>query len=200
MKQLWIQTVPFQRIAWGSSLAIVITSRRVGGSGVKRLVLSVRPCVRPSVCPSVRCLSTQKSSYFAICRVKQLLNTTVTLKSKKKMAGCVPDSRQSSSIRCISSSFLFHNGTFCHFLIRSQLEYDGGRAYTDSRHVLILAVLSGFGYTASYTVPTAPSTKSAVLPGPSCKLSSAGYVSVRDFQLSVKFSTELSICHYYSNS
>ena len=97
------------------------------------------------------------------------------------MAGYVPDSRQSSSIRCISSSFLFNNGTFRHFLIQSQLEYDGGRAYTDSRHVLILAVHSGFGYTASYTVPTASSTKSAVLPGPGCKLSSAGYVSARDF-------------------
>ncbi len=44
-------------------------------------------------------------------------------------------------------------------LIRSQLEYDGGRAYTDAGHVFILAL------------------QSAVLPGPSCELCSAGYVS-----------------------
>ena len=50
----------------------IITPRRVGGGGVKQLVLSVRP--------SVRCLSTQKSGYLAIYRVKRLLNTTVTLK------------------------------------------------------------------------------------------------------------------------
>ena len=85
----------------------LFTPRRVGGGGVKQLVLSVRP--------SVRCLSTQKSGYLAIYRVKRLLNTTVTLKSKKKMSGCVPDSRQSGSIRCIYSSFLFNNGAFCHF-------------------------------------------------------------------------------------
>ena len=73
--------------------------------------LSVRPSVHLSIC----CLSTQKSGYLAIYRVKRLLNTTVTLKSKKKMSGCVPDSRQSGSIRCIYISFLFNNGAFCHF-------------------------------------------------------------------------------------
>ena len=31
-------------------LPIIITPRRVGGGGVKQLVLSVRPSVRPSVC------------------------------------------------------------------------------------------------------------------------------------------------------
>ena len=53
----------------------IITPRRVGGSGVKQLVLPVRPSVRLSV----RRLSTQKSGYLAIYRVKRLLNTTVTL-------------------------------------------------------------------------------------------------------------------------
>ena len=61
----------------------------------------------PSVRSSVHCLSTQKSGYVAISRVKRLLNMTVTLKTVK-MSGCVPDSRQRGSIRCISSSFVFN--------------------------------------------------------------------------------------------
>ena len=89
-----------------------------------------------SVCSSVRsfvrCLSTQKSGYLAICKVKRLLNTTATLKSKKKcpvvyliVAKVVPY----ASSPALSA-----------FLIRSQLEYNGGRVYTDSGHVFVLAI------------------------------------------------------------
>ena len=46
-----------------------------------------------SVFLSVWRLSTQKSGYLAIYRVKRMLNTTVTLQSKK-MTWCVPNSRQ----------------------------------------------------------------------------------------------------------
>ena len=47
--------------------------------GVKRLALAV--------CLSGICLSTQKSGYLTIYRVKRLLNTAVTLKSKKNCPG-----------------------------------------------------------------------------------------------------------------
>ena len=62
----------------------VVTPRCVGGGRVKQLVLSVCPSIRPSV----RCLSAQKSGHLAIYRVKQLLNMTVTLKSKKNVRVC----------------------------------------------------------------------------------------------------------------
>ena len=43
------------------------------------------------------------------------------------MCGCVPDSRQTGSIRCISSSFLFNNGTFCHFItVTSRIQWGPG--------------------------------------------------------------------------
>ena len=48
---------------------------------------------------------------------------TVTLKSKKKMSGCVPESRQSGFIRCICSYLTTVHSAI---LIRSQLEYDRG--------------------------------------------------------------------------
>ena len=77
---------------WVRVLNYSFPAARVGGGGVKQLVLSVRPfvclSVRPSVRLSVRCLSTQKSGYLAIYRVKRLLNTTVTLKSKKNVRVC----------------------------------------------------------------------------------------------------------------
>ena len=89
-------------------------------------------------------------------------------------------------------------------LIRSRLEYDRGRAYTDSGHVFILAISHAhhFPYDRQirthtralytlradtqpviymYTLPTTPPTQSAALPGPSCELCTAGYVSARDF-------------------
>ena len=75
-------------------------------------------------------------------------------------------------------------------LIRSQLVYDRGQAYTDSGHVFILAISHAHQalYTlrvdtqpAIYTLPTTPSTQSAVLPGPSCELCTTGYASARDF-------------------
>ena len=44
----------------------------------------------------------------------------------------------SGSTLCISSLSKF-NGMASHFLIRSQLEYEGGQAYGDSGHVFILA-------------------------------------------------------------
>lgn len=45
----------------------------------------------------------------------------------------------SGSTLCISSLPKFNNGMASHFLIRSQLEYEGGQAYADSGHVFILA-------------------------------------------------------------
>ena len=45
----------------------------------------------------------------------------------------------SGSTLCISSLSKFNNGMASHFLIRSQLEYEGGQAYGDSGHVFILA-------------------------------------------------------------
>ena len=110
---------------------LLITPRRVGGGGVKQLVLSVRP--------SVRCLSTQKSDYLAIYRVKRLLNTTVTLKSKKKCPGLYLI--VAKAVPFAVSTALSHLTTVhSAILIRSQLEYDRGRAYTDSGHVFILAI------------------------------------------------------------
>ena len=106
----------------------VITPRRVGGGGVKRLVLSV--------CPSVRCLSTQKSGYLAIYRVKRLLNTTVTLKSKKKCLGVYLIVTKAVPF-ATSAALSYLTAVHSTILIRSQLEYDGGRAYTDSGHVFI---------------------------------------------------------------
>ena len=96
-----------------------------------------------SVCSSVRsfvrCLSTQKSGYLAICKVKRLLNTTATLKSKKKcpvvyliVAKVVPY----ASSPALSYLTMVHSA----FLIRSQLEYNGGQVYTDSGHVFVLAI------------------------------------------------------------
>ena len=58
---------------------------------------------------------------------------------------------------------------------------DCSRSHPPLGDVYTCAIHSGFKYTASYTVPTAPSTKSAVLLGPSYKLCSVGYVSARDF-------------------
>ena len=54
---------------------------------------------------------------LTICRAKQLLNLTVTLKSQN-MSECVPD----SGIDSIPYFFqlLFNNGTVYHFSIRSQ--------------------------------------------------------------------------------
>ena len=43
------------------------------------------------------------------------------------MSGCVPDSRQSGSIRCISSSFLFNNGTFYLFnMVTTRIQWGPG--------------------------------------------------------------------------
>ncbi len=113
----------------------IFTPRRIGGGGVKRLVLSVRPFVHLSV----RCLSTQKLAYLAIYRVKRLLNTTVTLKSKKKCPGVYLI--VAKAVQFAASAALYYLTTVhSAILIRSQLEYDRGRAYTDSAHVFILAI------------------------------------------------------------
>ena len=112
-----------------------ITPRRVGGGGVKQLVLSVRPSVRPSV----RCLSTQKSGYLAIYRVKRLLNATVTLKSRKKCPGVYLIVAKAVPF-AVSTALSYLTTEHSAILIRSQLEYDRGRAYTDSGHVFILAI------------------------------------------------------------
>ena len=117
----------------------IITPRRVGGGGVKQLVLSVRPSVCPSVRPSVRCLSTQKSDYLAIYRVKRLLNTTVTLKSKKKCPGVYLIVAKAVPF-AVSTALSYLTTVHSAILIRSQLEDDRGRAYTDSGHVFILAI------------------------------------------------------------
>ena len=45
----------------------------------------------------------------------------------------------SGSTLCISSLSKLNNGMESHFLIRSQLEYEGQQAYADSGHVFILA-------------------------------------------------------------
>ena len=118
---------------------LVFTPRRVGGGGVKQLVLSVRPSVRPSVRLSVRCLSTQKSGYLAIYRVKRLLNTTVTLKSKKICPGVYLIVAKAVPF-AVSTALSYLTTVHSAILIRSQLEYDRGRAYTDSGHVFILAI------------------------------------------------------------
>ena len=81
-------------------IAIMVTLHVCGG-------LSDWLCL--SVCLSGICLSTQKSCYLVIYRVKDAIakhGSNIEIK-KKKMTGCVPDSYQSSSIHCISSSFLF---------------------------------------------------------------------------------------------
>ena len=109
----------------------MITPRCVGGGGVKQLVLSVRP--------SVRCLSTQKSGYLAIYRVKRLLNTTVTLKSKKKCPGVYLIVAKAVPF-AVSTALSYLTTVQSAILIRSQLEYDRGREYTDSGHVFILAI------------------------------------------------------------
>ena len=90
---------------------MLITPRRVGGGGVKQLVLSVSPSVRPSV----RCLSTQKSGYLAIYRVKRFLNTTVTLKSKKKCSGVYLIVAKAVSFAVSTALSYLTNGALCHF-------------------------------------------------------------------------------------
>ena len=97
--------------------------------------LSVRPSVRLSFC----CLSTQKSGYLAIYRVKRLLNTTVTLKSKKKCPGVYLIVAKAVPF-AVSTALSYLTTVYSAILIRSQLEYDRGRAYTDSGHVFILAI------------------------------------------------------------
>ena len=97
--------------------------------------LSVRPSVRLSIC----CLSTQKSGYLAIYRVKRLLNTTVTLKSKKKCPGVYLIVVKAVPF-AVSTALSYLTTVHSAILIRSQLEYDRGRAYTDSSHVFILAI------------------------------------------------------------
>ena len=105
----------------------------------------------------------------------------------------------------VSTALSFLTTVHSAILIRSQLEYDRGRAYTDSGHVFILAIshahhfpddIQIYTHTRAlytlradtqpviymYTLPTTPSAQSAVLPGPSCELCTAGYVSARDFQ------------------
>ena len=128
-----MQVVP-EGPGFNPQLGPVFITPRVCG-GVKRLVLSVCPSVRLSIC----CLSTQKSGYLTIYRVKRLLNTTVTLKSKKKcpdvyliVAKAVPFA--------VSTALSYLTTVHSAILIRSQLEYDRGRAYTDSGHVFILAI------------------------------------------------------------
>ena len=101
--------------------------------------LSVCPFVRPSVCLSICCLSTQKSGYLAIYRVKRLLNTTVTLKSKKKCPGVYLIVVKAVPF-AVSTALSYLTTVHSAILIRSQLEYDRGRAYTDSGHVFILAI------------------------------------------------------------
>ena len=120
---------------------------------------------------------------------------TVTLKSKKKCPGVyliVAKAVPFAASAALSYLTTVHSA----ILIRSQLEYDGGRTYMDSGHVFILAIghahhfprimralytLCSDTQPAIYTLPTTPSTKSAVLPGPSYEFCSAGYVSARDF-------------------
>ena len=154
-------------------------------------------------CLSVRCLSTQKSAYLAIYRVKRFLNTTVTLKSKKKCPGVYLIVAKAVPF-AVSTAPSYLTTVHSAILIRSRLEYDRGRAYTDSGHAFILAISHAhhFPYDRQirthtralytlradtqpviymYTLPTTPSTQSAALPGPSCELCTAGYVSARDF-------------------
>ena len=143
------------------------------------MVLSVRP--------SVRCLSTQKSGYLAIYRVKRLLNTTVTLKSKKKCPGVYLIVAKAVPF-AVSTALSFLTTGHSAILIRSQLQYDRGRAYTDSGHAFILAISHAHHFPddiqiythtrALYTLradtqPTTPSAQSAVLPGPMQVVNSA---------------------------
>ena len=97
-------------------------------------------------------MSTQKSGYLAIYRVKRLLNTTVTLKSKEKCPGVYLIVAKAVPF-AVSTALSFLTTVHSAILIRSQLEYDRGRAYTDTGHVFILAyssaVHSACGYAAS---------------------------------------------------
>ena len=127
---------------------LIITPRRVGGGGVKQSVLSV--CL--SVCLSVVCLSPQKWGFLALYRVKRLLNTTVTLKSKKKCPGVyliVAKAVPFAASAALSYLTTVHSA----ILIRSQLEYDRGREYTDSGHVFILAISHAHRYAYTSAVP-----------------------------------------------
>ena len=140
-------------------------------------------CVYVCVC----CLSTQKSGHLTIYRVERFLNTTVTLKSKK-MSGCIPDSRQTvpfaassalsylTMVHCaifstVTTRIRHGPGIYASYVVCTVSTAIGHAHCLDTR---ALAVHSGLGYTASYTVPIAPSTKSAVLPGPSCEFCSTG--------------------------
>ena len=108
--------------------------------------------VHLSVCPSVVCLCTQKSGYLAIYRVKRLLNTTVTLKSKKKCPGVYLIVAKAVPFG-VSTALSFLTTVHSAILIRSQLEYDRGRAYTDSGHVFILAIGHVFILAISHARP-----------------------------------------------
>ena len=127
---------------------VIFTPRHVGGGGVKQSVLSV--CL--SVCLSVVCLSPQKWGFLALYRVKRLLDTTVTLKSKNKCPGVyliVAKAVPFAASAALSYLTTVHSA----ILIRSQLEYDRGREYTDSGHVFILAISHAHRYAYTSAVP-----------------------------------------------
>ena len=77
--------------------------------------------------------------YLAIFRVKRLLNTTVTLKSKKKCPGMYLIVAKAVPF-AVSTALSFLTMVHSAILIRSQLEYNRGWAYTDSGHMFILAI------------------------------------------------------------
>ena len=64
---------------------------------------------------------------------------TVTLKSKKKCPGVYLIVAKAVPF-AVSTALSYLTTVHSAILIRSQLEYDRGRAYTDSGHVFILAI------------------------------------------------------------
>ena len=133
------------------------------------------------------CLSTQKSGHLAIYRVEGLLITTVALISIKKCLSVHPI--VAKAVPFAASPALFYLTTVHSAIFNTVVTRRGPGIYGLWICVHIDAYVNrnrsrpplGYIYTSAahsgFGPATAPSTKSAVLPGPSCKLGSTGYVS-----------------------
>lgn len=158
-----------------------------------------------SVCLRVCCLSVCPVKNWALSRIAK---PDSNIEVKKKKSGCVPDSGQA----VLLTTFPFLSYLICCFLIWSKLEYSKDWEYAGSGHmfhlhlrteasgslintalghahrlVIYINTHSGYGYTASRTVPT-------VQPGCVCQCEVPVHVSFCSFVIWILFSFSLGCC------